>query len=398
MKRLCKWFVLVVLLASEVLLLGGCIYLQQPRAVLKATPTAGNAPLSVTFNLSESADSNPDGAVVRFELQFGDKSSPVRGEDITQPISHTYSEGGYFTAILIVTNNRGNTGYARVHIEVTGAGVKQPVAALAATPLDGEAPLDVTFDLSGSSDPDGWIVHFELQFGDGGLQTGSSMPAQIEHTYADDGFYTAVLEITDNEGLTDYEKVHIAVANPQPVVLLECTPNPAELGELVTCEACSSVDPAGLSLEPRSIIAYEWDFGDGSADFGSCTTTHAYKALGDYEVTLTIFDDDGASVTGSTTVSVQFRESAFVYWSWFDTDSWNGGVKRCPIGGGRAGRRHVRNHNKRNSGGAEQPGLLVKRDDRKHRPVLQRRLLTLYSTACVHGARFLRRHGGRPRQ
>lgn len=70
------------------------------------------------------------------------------------------------------------------------------------------------------------------------------------------------------------------------------------LGESVTFDASSSSDADG------SIQSYEWDFGDGSLTSGE-SVTHTYGSAGDYTVALTVTDDDSATATLSTTVSVE---------------------------------------------------------------------------------------------
>jgi hypothetical protein len=63
-------------------------------------------------------------------------------------------------------------------------------------PTTGE---DVTFDASNSYDPDGTIVSYTWDFGDG--TTGTGMVAT--HSYAEEDDYTVTLEVMDNDGLSD---------------------------------------------------------------------------------------------------------------------------------------------------------------------------------------------------
>ncbi len=66
-------------------------------------------------------------------------------------------------------------------------------------PYTGTVGVAVTFDGSGSSDPDGTIVSYDWDFGDGSTGTG----VNPTHTYAADGFYTVTLVVTDDGTLTD---------------------------------------------------------------------------------------------------------------------------------------------------------------------------------------------------
>ena len=82
-----------------------------------------------------------------------------------------------------------------------------PTAAFSANPTSGPAPLTVSFDASGSSDPNGTIVSYAWAFGD--TQSGSG--AQTSHTYTGAGTFTATLTVTDNDGATGQSSQTITV-------------------------------------------------------------------------------------------------------------------------------------------------------------------------------------------
>jgi len=66
---------------------------------------------------------------------------------------------------------------------------------------DGEVPVTITFDISGSNDPDGVIATYTLDFGDGSTAaTGTDVTVPIVHEYEEAGTFTAVLTVTDNDG------------------------------------------------------------------------------------------------------------------------------------------------------------------------------------------------------
>lgn len=58
----------------------------------------------------------------------------------------------------------------------------------------GQAPLDVTFDASPSTDPDGNLVSYSWEFGDGGTATG----VQVTHTYDGAGVFEVELTVRDD--------------------------------------------------------------------------------------------------------------------------------------------------------------------------------------------------------
>jgi PKD repeat protein len=74
-----------------------------------------------------------------------------------------------------------------------------------ATFASGCTDLTCDFDASASSDPDGDIVSYAWDFGDG--STGSGV--QFSHTYTLAGTYTVVLTVTDNEDATDTDTQYV---------------------------------------------------------------------------------------------------------------------------------------------------------------------------------------------
>jgi PKD repeat protein len=91
-----------------------------------------------------------------------------------------------------------------------------PVAAFTLFPETGESPLVVTFDASASYDPDGAIVRYDWEFGDGSAGTGRS-PA---HTYAVDSetMFAVRLTVTDNDGnqASGTQTITVCRAPPPP--------------------------------------------------------------------------------------------------------------------------------------------------------------------------------------
>lgn len=74
----------------------------------------------------------------------------------------------------------------------------QPSAIISVDATSGGAPFSIDFDASQSSDPDGTIVSYSWDFGDGS----SAQTSQASHIYSDIDMYTATLTVTDNDGAT----------------------------------------------------------------------------------------------------------------------------------------------------------------------------------------------------
>lgn len=148
--------------------------------------------------------------------------------------------------------------------------------------------LECVFDGTMSADPDGEIVAYEWDFGDG---SDGATDGTVPHTFDVEGTYRVTLTVTDDEGATGSVSAEQEVrANQPPVAVIndpEC--------DLLECsfDGSQSSDPD----RGDSIVSYEWDFGDGTAGSSSANPTHTFDEPGVYTVTLTVADEDGA--TGS---------------------------------------------------------------------------------------------------
>jgi len=101
------------------------------------------------------------------------------------------------------------------------AGNTSPTAVAIATPTSGPAPLTVTFDASGSSDPD---VGDSLTYAwdlDGDGQFDDSTAANPTYTYVAAGTYTAGLTVTDNHGAFGTDTVTISAGNTPPNISID---------------------------------------------------------------------------------------------------------------------------------------------------------------------------------
>jgi PKD repeat protein len=100
------------------------------------------------------------------------------------------------------------------------------------------------------------------------------------------------------------EHVGGAPDNERPVARITVSPPSGPAPLAVTVSASASTDGDG------TITGYAWTFGDGTTASG-VTAEHTFATVGDFAVTLTVTDNDGA--TGTATASVVATGTAAVY-------------------------------------------------------------------------------------
>ncbi|MFC2095489.1 PKD domain-containing protein [Candidatus Bipolaricaulota bacterium] len=201
---------------------------QAPTASFAFSPTAPTAGATVSFNASASSD--PDGSIVMYQWDFtGDGITDATG--VYQ--SRAFSAGTY-SVRLTVTDNDGASNTQIRSVAVGSTPNQPPSAAFTVSPSSGEPGIWFTFSAAGSTDPDGSIVSYAWNFGDGG--TGAGITAY--NTYAAPGTYTVTLTVTDDDGATDYTTQPVSVqtiAEPDLVIQsVNYSPTGPTIGQNVT--------------------------------------------------------------------------------------------------------------------------------------------------------------------
>jgi hypothetical protein len=127
-----------------------------------------------------------DGQIQSYTWIFGDGGSGTGGT-----IDHTFPAAGTYLVTLKVVDNEGHDGTSTRAITVV-----VPPVAVATVSCSG---MTCTFDGSGSFDPDGTIVDYTWNFGDGGDGVQASGPV-VSHTYATGNNWPIWLWVKDNSG------------------------------------------------------------------------------------------------------------------------------------------------------------------------------------------------------
>jgi len=164
----------------------------------------------------------------------------------------------------------------------------------------------VFFNGSQSSDPNGTIIFYRWNFGDGSSQILEKTP---KHTYTDPGIYIVTLTVVDNDGRSSMANTTATIRgtnlNNPPVAMFTALSS-VSVNQQVSFDASGSNDTDG------TIVGYRWDFnGDGSFDtdwLNATVTTHAFSSVGSSIVTLEVKDDENATGSFSTTIVVKAGE------------------------------------------------------------------------------------------
>ena len=251
---------------------------------------SGNVGIDVTFDGTGSTD--PDGTIQFWNWDFGD------GEMGTGPMpAHAYALEGTYTVTLTVTDNDGASDFASTTASISGGANLLPIAD-ANGPYTGTIDIPVTFDGTGSSDPDGSIISYDWDYGDGFIDYDAGpVPS---HAYAATGDYQVTLTVTDDIGDVASDTTSVTIGSGELAPVADANgPYTGTIGTEVTFDGSGSNDPDG------TIVTYNWNFGDGTTlDDGGPTPSHAYAAAGTYNVTLTVVDNDGLSDSDSTSASI----------------------------------------------------------------------------------------------
>ncbi|MBV1911138.1 MAG: PKD domain-containing protein [Kangiellaceae bacterium] len=266
-----------------------------PVARINVSPNPVTQGTAINFDGTDSSDAD-NGDTLTYVWLFGDGAASTE-----QNPSHIYSEVGTYVVSLTVTDNHGAASVAaEVEITVLSSGNNNPPTARFTISSDTVAVnVAVTFDSSSSSDPEGDVLSYSWQFGDGNTSTA----ANPSHQYSSEGTYSVSLIVSDTLGAqspsTQQSIVVSAVSNAAPVASFTASPNPASVGVDVNFDSTNSSDPDGDPL------TYSWDFGDGNTSV-SANPIHQYSSVGNFSVSLIVTDDSNASSSAETqTIQIQ---------------------------------------------------------------------------------------------
>jgi PKD repeat protein len=149
-----------------------------------------------------------------------------------------------------------------------------------------------------SLDPDGTIENWSWSFGDGN----HSKSMNPSYQYIDNGIYTVTLTVTDDDGSKDTTSKQISIMNVGPITSFSYS----STNITIILNDKLQFNDKSVDLD-GDIISWYWDFGDETTS-NEKNPIHYYKKNGVFQVTLTVFDNDGDSNSYTKSVTVATPE------------------------------------------------------------------------------------------
>ncbi len=218
--------------------------------------------------------------------------------------NHAYNVPGNYLIDLVVRDVHGGEGSDQVRVKIVQP---QPVnQAPTINRVDTQAVAciaeNVQFGVE-AEDPENGALNYLWTFGDGQI---SNVQNPV-HAYAAAGRYGITVTVRDNEGAQDSLALNIDVRDCGAVIPPAEVPPVADVGadifnaclnQPVAFDGSRSNDPDG------QVVAFTWDFADGSPLALGAIARHVFANVGQFNVILTVTDNNGNVDDTSVTVFV----------------------------------------------------------------------------------------------
>ena len=251
--------------------------------------------LSCSFNGSASFDS--DGSIAGYSWSIGGSNSTA---------SNTYASYGTYSVTLTVTDNQGATGSSTQSVVLTDPNQSTLTNGVAKTGLSDArnaeqnwtmsvpaGATNLTFNMSGGSGDADLYVRYgsaptTATYDCRPYATGNNESCPVASAQAGT-YYVMIRAYAAYSGVSLVGSYTAPSANVAPTALFSssCTD--------LTC----SFNGSSSSDSDGSITSYSWSFGGSGA-----TASNTYNSAGTYSVTLTVTDDDGATDSQTSSVTV----------------------------------------------------------------------------------------------
>jgi PKD repeat protein len=279
-----------------------------PTAALTVTPESGDAPLSVRVDASGSRPGSSPIASYAFSL---DGTRPQPGP---ASFDHTYDQPGTYTVIVQVTDESGLMAMATATVTVNAAA--GPTARLTASPTSGtaEAPVDVSFDASGSTAGSSPIATYTFNVNGQPAQGPNANATMNTIGFGGPGTFPVQVIVTDQAGRQDSVTINYEVLDPRPAtpVLL----SPADGAVLTTYPRTATLTWQAVSRAARYTVEIQclhcavvgqWNTVDSATVTSTSYTSTAFPGDNDFRWRVTAVKADGTAGAPSNWRQLTFR-------------------------------------------------------------------------------------------
>ena len=243
------------------------------------------------LTLDGSGSSDPNGDVLSFAWDLDDDGN-YDNSTAEQPVYTWNDNCTYMVALKVSDSLLDDTDTAIVTVNDLS-----PTAVFTWAPEPQTEGAAVSFTDASISYPDtitGWNWDF------GGLGTSSDQHPSF--TFNDNGVYTVILTVTDEDGSTSSMSHDVTITDKAPVANVT--------GDTPINEGTAGAyDATGSTSSPDAIVSYEWDWNYDGVTFNPSVDTgaiqsHAWADDGVYTVAVRVTDDDGSTDIAALTVTV----------------------------------------------------------------------------------------------
>jgi hypothetical protein len=286
-----------------------------PNTPSNPNPSDGSTNVKVGKNLGWSC-SDPDGDSLTYDVYFGTTNPPplVSNDQLSSsydPGTMSYLQTYYWQieASDGIFSTPGSVWQFTTKEEsseppspppggggVPGGGNQVPTADAGGPYVATEGEV-ITFDGSGSSDPEGSELEFQWDFNnDGTYETTWSSSATATHSYPTAGNYKVTLMVRDDIGAADVDTTSVEI------VQFNNPPTTPVVGGPETGNDDTSYSYTAVSTDADDdTIQYMFIWGDGSntttsfvANGTQVSESHSWSSYGFYTITVTAEDSEGA--------------------------------------------------------------------------------------------------------
>jgi hypothetical protein len=273
-------------------------------------------------------DADPNGTVSDYSavIAWGDGQSSggtvaVNGSGFKVTGTHTYQNGGSYTATVTVNDLGGASDSAKT--SVSAAGISGSGANL--SPVVNSSPMLTlaTFsDSDGNTSPTAYSA--TINWGDGSANStgmvmgGGNFTVQAAHAYTQQGYYQATISLTDTDGAkaTLYSNVNVTHAT------MTASVTTTSFGFLQFSGQVGTFTDNDLDTNTNH-YSVQVGWGDGTTSTAGIAANggagnfqvvgaHGYASPGTYTITITLTDTDSSTATASGSLTISNGNGALV--------------------------------------------------------------------------------------